>query len=248
MPIPCNTFARPDSLRRSSRHGTVPKTRSMNMKFTIYTIEPTRPAQSCPKTIQITRDMLSDTPAVKRGSPNLAVRDRHDIQAPFQDLSAMPSSMSSLHDNKRTGQWRPKGTHHCNLCLSSTDVSLDTNLVVPIKDRQHHQQVWWSQTGSNRRPQACKASALPTELWPQFRHLNTNQRLVGLSGLEPLTSRLSGVCSNHLSYRPLSVLRPSRPRDRGPVTQKVSRSDLPNTSVEERETKPALGPKDLRIP
>jgi hypothetical protein len=25
---------------------------------------------------------------------------------------------------------------------------------------------WWSQTGSNRRPQACKASALPTELWP----------------------------------------------------------------------------------
>ena len=27
---------------------------------------------------------------------------------------------------------------------------------------------WWSQTGSNRRPQACKASALPTELWPQW--------------------------------------------------------------------------------
>ncbi len=27
--------------------------------------------------------------------------------------------------------------------------------------------VWWSQTGSNRRPHACKARALPTELWPQ---------------------------------------------------------------------------------
>src|SRR5205085_12072263 len=27
--------------------------------------------------------------------------------------------------------------------------------------------VWWSQPGSNRRPQACKASALPTELWPR---------------------------------------------------------------------------------
>jgi hypothetical protein len=26
---------------------------------------------------------------------------------------------------------------------------------------------WWSQTGSNRRPPACKAGALPTELWPQ---------------------------------------------------------------------------------
>ena len=25
---------------------------------------------------------------------------------------------------------------------------------------------WWSQTESNRRPSACKADALPTELWP----------------------------------------------------------------------------------
>src|SRR5215813_12986515 len=27
--------------------------------------------------------------------------------------------------------------------------------------------IWWSQTGSNRRPPACKAGALPTELWPR---------------------------------------------------------------------------------
>ena len=26
---------------------------------------------------------------------------------------------------------------------------------------------WWSQTGSNRRPPACKAGALPIELWPR---------------------------------------------------------------------------------
>ena len=30
------------------------------------------------------------------------------------------------------------------------------------------QRIWWSQTGSNRRPEACKATALPTELWPHF--------------------------------------------------------------------------------
>src|SRR4029077_10737954 len=30
-------------------------------------------------------------------------------------------------------------------------------------------QTWWSQTGSNRRPHACKARALPTELWPRSR-------------------------------------------------------------------------------
>src|SRR5262249_16382348 len=28
-------------------------------------------------------------------------------------------------------------------------------------------EVWWSQTGSNRRPPAWKAGALPTELWPR---------------------------------------------------------------------------------
>ena len=29
-------------------------------------------------------------------------------------------------------------------------------------------EAWWSQTGSNRRPPACKAGALPTELWPRL--------------------------------------------------------------------------------
>src|SRR5450755_3141720 len=30
-------------------------------------------------------------------------------------------------------------------------------------------EAWWSQAGSNRRPLACHASALPAELWPQWR-------------------------------------------------------------------------------
>ena len=55
--------------------------------------------------------------------------------------------------------------------------------------------VWWSQGGSNSRPPACKAGALPAELWP-------HRMMVGLGGLEPPTSPLSGVRSNHLSYRP----------------------------------------------
>ncbi len=53
---------------------------------------------------------------------------------------------------------------------------------------------WWSQAGSNRRPPACKAGALPAELWPP--------RLVGLGRVELPTSPLSGVRSNQLSYRP----------------------------------------------
>ena len=76
---------------------------------------------------------------------------------------------------------------------------------------------WWSQTGSNRRPHACKARALPTELWPrrrtEDRHRTTDNacrlpssvvpNLVGLGGLEPPTSRLSSARSNQLSYKPV---------------------------------------------
>ncbi len=64
---------------------------------------------------------------------------------------------------------------------------------------------WWSQPGSNRRPPACKAGALPAELWPPRNkdacstHTTT---VVGLGRFELPTSPLSGVRSNQLSYRP----------------------------------------------
>ena len=54
-------------------------------------------------------------------------------------------------------------------------------------------------TGSNRRPPACKAGALPAELIPQM------DTMVGLVGLEPTTPALSRRCSNQLSYRPKPV-------------------------------------------
>lgn len=78
---------------------------------------------------------------------------------------------------------------------------------------------WWRRTGSNRRPQACKASALPTELrplkaapshpgqdrtdpqWPP-RPKPGNRSVVGRAGFEPATSRLSSARSNQLSYQP----------------------------------------------
>ncbi len=75
---------------------------------------------------------------------------------------------------------------------------------------------WWRRTGSNRRPEACKATALPTELRPRNGSSDmpfgiiealpdtqhTKFKVVGLGRLELPTSRLSGVRSNHLSYRP----------------------------------------------
>ena len=68
---------------------------------------------------------------------------------------------------------------------------------------------WWSQTGSNRRPPACKAGALPTELWPRSRRKSeTPERVVGLGRLELPTSRLSSARSNQLSYKPNDRPRP----------------------------------------
>ncbi len=68
---------------------------------------------------------------------------------------------------------------------------------------------WWSQGGSNSRPPACKAGALPAELWPRSgrgRRLRAAApRLVGPGGFEPPTSPLSGVRSSHLSYGPGSL-------------------------------------------
>ena len=66
---------------------------------------------------------------------------------------------------------------------------------------------WWSQTGSNRRPPACKAGALPAELWPRKSvSLLTGlsaEALVGLGRFELPTSRLSSARSNQLSYKPV---------------------------------------------
>ena len=61
---------------------------------------------------------------------------------------------------------------------------------------------WWSLTGSNRRPPECKSGALPAELRPQTGSSPDRQIMVGLGRLERPTSPLSGVRSNHLSYRP----------------------------------------------
>src|SRR3981189_1426488 len=105
----------------------------------------------------------------------------------------------------------------------------------PAAPRIAEGEAWWSQTGSNRRPHACKARALPAELWPRTRRRMLHvalivrspslalrrsslrsrrpaepeaaeqRRLVGLGRLELPTSRLSSARSNQLSYKPLTL-------------------------------------------
>ena len=42
-----------------------------------------------------------------------------------------------------------------------------TSALADVCHRGHRHRHWWSQAGSNRRPPACKAGALPAELWPR---------------------------------------------------------------------------------
>ena len=119
---------------------------------------------------------------------------------------------------------------------------------------------WWSQTGSNRRPPACKAGALPAELWPRehqgftfsiinrlsmVSHLElsasycttlrtsgpTAEKMVGLGSLELPPSRLSSARSNQLSYRPDSLPR---------VTHKINILRMRVYHYCERDTKTAF--------
>ena len=88
---------------------------------------------------------------------------------------------------KRTYRiWVSDAAHHCVQLRIDLLFTMSDNLHRVIEDRRDtnssswtsvfegrlanrsgvSREGWWSQTGSNRRPPACKAGALPTELWP----------------------------------------------------------------------------------
>ena len=59
-----------------------------------------------------------------------------------------------------------------NACHSFTFSKITRTASMPSRFQNlscalHIRLNWWSQSGSNRRPPACKAGALPAELWPQ---------------------------------------------------------------------------------
>jgi hypothetical protein len=64
-------------------------------------------------------------------------------------------------------------------------------------------EAWWSQTGSNRRPHACKARALPAELWPRV--LNMRETVSPSSPHSALKTRvnaLNGLRRAHFASSP----------------------------------------------
>jgi hypothetical protein len=111
---------------------------------------------------------------------------------------------------------------------------------------------WWSQTGSNRRPHACKARALPTELWPRLvgelsescrSNRCSSKELVGPGRLELPTSRLSGVRSNQLSYGPMAAQRPLTQVPRNLASPLGSRSRRESSRTPRMGSRPATNGK-----
>jgi hypothetical protein len=146
--------------------------------------------------------------------------------------------------------WRKAGRRPLGPCRARFALRLLRGRATPSPKGE----AWWSQTGSNRRPHACKARALPAELWPRTRRrmlqarrkLNERHmrsiKVVGLGRLELPTSRLSSARSNQLSYKPLHK---ERARAHG-VHAKCVHADVSHKPSpwrvfvrEERETKTA---------
>ena len=105
------------------------------------------------------------------------------------------------------GPWLVRGTRlpACRICCLFTISNIRASHTQEGRREPHltfqTSKNWWSLSGSNRRPEACKATALPAELRPPCAPKGSTI-MVGLGRLERPTSPLSGVRSNHLSYRP----------------------------------------------
>jgi hypothetical protein len=63
----------------------------------------------------------------------------------------------SKQNRRNARQSAPANFSHANDCRAKTSVQA----------KRSPQKHWWSRTGSNRRPPACKAGALPAELRPR---------------------------------------------------------------------------------
>jgi hypothetical protein len=87
-----------------------------------------------------------------------------------QDCRSQQRLRTSLGHCRRPRGFTPRNQHisslRCHHTAQRADpkLSLSHEVALPRSCSKEH---WWSQTGSNRRHRACKARALPAELWPQ---------------------------------------------------------------------------------
>src|SRR5262245_50809877 len=96
------------------------------------------------------------------------LRIDHDLRHDRLSEQSYLFTMSDISQSSRAHTYGfAAGTHEARNCSRRTSVDFEEPLISRASKRDLD---WWSQTGSNRRPPACKAGALPTELWPPLRN------------------------------------------------------------------------------
>ena len=104
---------------------------------------------------------------------------------------------SIAHGCVRPKMWSPQNQARCGTHLRYSPPRLSTNRVPILRQNCHicRHFLQWSQPGSNRRPPACKAGALPAELWPQESSIyvpTCGFPIAGLLGEQPIPPTRDG--------------------------------------------------------
>ena len=143
----CNGRCRPSTNSRSHRSDTDLE----RPLFLLHKIEPTaRRSSFADQTMRdASRWMMARIEHVVRSAQNVTASG-HNVR----------SERSPLHDVRQHAASGHSVVEHDRLCEFVFFNGRASSRIDRITD-------WWSQTGSNRRPPACKAGALPTELWPR---------------------------------------------------------------------------------
>ena len=97
-------------------------------------------------------------PMDERRTPNTSFRSARNVSRLVAVTRSLGTISSSRCQITRACKRRVDATH----CMREFFFADELAGVCRVTS-----EVWWSQTESNRRPPACKAGALPTELWPR---------------------------------------------------------------------------------
>ena len=112
----------------------------------------------------------------------------------------------TMSDNthKHTSPWWARFAD-ADSCLRMSQAAHSRTLHADRKKKVNQDHRWWSQTGSNRRPPACKAGALPTELCPRLSFRSAQCRFVlrrEPAAPEGLADRATWWAREDLNLRP----------------------------------------------
>jgi hypothetical protein len=152
----------------SERSGSLLRSRLVCSTPDATTREDKRPGHHVQKLMPLksptfTADLLSLHPASTECASSSQCQISEDREQPTKDKPRVDLIGLPSHSKERTNERRL--SNETDQCIGSFFRTLRTPRSREPRPSSRGP-AWWSQTGSNRRPHACKARALPTELWP----------------------------------------------------------------------------------